>query len=115
MGSALVGWLGAFAFTQAVEVPIYARALRCGWARAAGASALTHPIVWFVFPAVAELLSLEWLTMVIIAELFAWWAEAAYFRKVARVPWPRALAVSLAANGASVLLGLLSRACFDWP
>lgn len=115
MFSAFVAWLGAFAFTQAVEVPIYTRLLRCSWMRAAGASTLTHPIVWFVFPVLAEISSLDWLTMVITAELFAWWAEAAYFRKVARTGWRRALLTSFLANASSVTLGLLSRACFGWP
>lgn len=115
MASAFVAWLGAFAFTQAVEVPIYTRLVRGGWVRAAGASALTHPIVWFVFPVLAELMSLDWLTMVIVAELFAWWAEAAYFRRTARISWRRALIATFVANASSVVLGLLSRAWFGWP
>src|SRR5262249_35014609 len=58
----LLEWIYAFLFTQAVEVPIYVFALRGGPETppqralakrvliAFGASALTHPIVWFVIP-----------------------------------------------------------------
>ena len=50
---------------------------------------------------------------VVAAELFAWLAEAAYFHFVWKLP--RALRWSLIANGSSVTLGLLSRACFGVP
>lgn len=114
-------WLGAFLFTQVVECPIYARALRDverrRWLRllvAWGASTITHPIVWFLIP---EL----WLQsgraggywgMVVVAEAFAIAVEALYL-------WGfgvrRAMAWALGANLASVCLGLLSRHLFGWP
>jgi hypothetical protein len=104
-------WLRAFIFTQLIEVPIYARGLRCGIPAAFGASALTHPIVWFV------IFHPRWQagygTKLIVAELFAWLAEAAYFRLVWRRP--RALLWALVANAASLGLGLLSRRLFGGP
>ena len=104
---ALRAWLLAFAFTQAVEIPIYRRAGAPLWV-AFGASALTHPVVWFVFPQA----DLPWLWMVLWAELFAWLAEAAWLR------WNgvrRPLRWSLLANGASLALGLLARRWFGVP
>ena len=118
MSEWLVAWLSAFALTQAVEMPIYVRALRerptverlsHALALAFGASALTHPIVWFVMP---KLIPGDWLTMVIIAELFAITAEAAWFRAFGL---PRALAWAGFANAASVLVGIVSRQLIGWP
>jgi hypothetical protein len=119
MSPHLRAWLSAFLFTQAVEVPIWAYALRrhrAGgpwplWACAAagfGASTITHPIVWFWFPAHVR----DYTAMVIQAEVFAVVAEALYM-DVLRLRW--ALAWSLAANAASAGLGLLSRWLFGWP
>lgn len=107
----LFDWLFAFAFTQVVEVPIYRRALgdrRWATAIAFGASALTHPVVWFVFPR----LFAHYLTMVVAAEVFAWLVEAAYLRAFGL---RRALWWSFVSNGASFSLGLLSRALFGRP
>jgi hypothetical protein len=42
----------------------------------------------------------------VLAELFAWLVEAAYFAIVVKVPARRALAVSFGANAASVVIGL---------
>ncbi|MEY4582893.1 MAG: hypothetical protein RL701_7596 [Pseudomonadota bacterium] len=103
-------WLFAFAFTQLIEVPIYRRVLGCGFARAFGASALTHPVVWFViFPAS----SLDYTQTAICSEIFAWLAEAAYFAPTFGVR--RALSAAFIANAASCLLGLLSRRLFGAP
>ncbi|MFO7561957.1 MAG: hypothetical protein R6X02_04895 [Enhygromyxa sp.] len=119
MSASVLAWLSAFGLTQAVELPIYLRALRedepvierlpAAIAVAFGASALTHPIVWFVFP---TLISGSWLSMVLVAELFAIAAEAAWLRGFGL---RRALAWAAFANAASVLVGLASRALFDWP
>jgi hypothetical protein len=128
-------WLPAFAFTQAVEVPIYLVALgAAGGSRARrvavafGASALTHPIVWWLLPRAWESLYLaiaapsaalriaspggRFVARLLFSEAFAVGAEAAYLRA-----WGlrRALAWSLVANAASVALGLASRALFAWP
>lgn len=120
-------WLSAFLFTQAVEIPIYLRAQlapRDGdqradaqrappWPRALlvafAASAITHPIVWFVIP---RLIPGDYLTMVAIAEAFAVLVEALWLRA-----WglERPLTWALFANAASLSVGLLSRRMFGWP
>ena len=108
----LLPWLGAFVFTQLIEVPLYARALRHRrrrWAWAFGASLITHPLVWFVLP-------------------HAWpggyWHQVAAAEAVAVVGetlWLGALGVprsawwALGVNALSASLGLLSRAAFAWP
>jgi ABC-type Co2+ transport system permease subunit len=117
-------WLGAFAFTQAVEVPIWAYALRERrklargdepwpfWLCAVvgfGASAVTHPVVWFVIPQHA--LGGYW-AMVLQAEAFAVLVEAVY-TGLCGLRW--SLAWSLFANAASAGLGLLSREMLGWP
>jgi hypothetical protein len=106
----LEAWLAAFVFTQLVEIPIYAVALRARLPVAFGASAITHPIVWFViFPFVP----LPYLGRIVLAESFAVVAEAMYFRLLLGRPrvWPWALA----ANAASFGTGLLSRWLFGVP
>lgn len=123
----LAGWAFAFAFTQAIEVPIYMRALRVGPLKAFGASAITHPVVWFVIPGVWSALhgwaalhiagfSLGWigqrLGYGVLAESFAVAVEAAYFSSLGL---KRAFLGSLAANAASALLGLLWSALIGWP
>jgi hypothetical protein len=120
----VLAWLGAFAFTQAVEIPIWVHALRkyrivargqepwsvgVAAAIAFGATAVTHPIVWFVFPRYA---STTYWVMVLEAETFAVLAEAAY-AAFFNLRWP--IAWALAANAASAGLGLLSRTLFGWP
>jgi hypothetical protein len=122
-----VRWLWAFLFTQAVEVPIYVFGLRARPIEALGASALTHPIVWFVIPPLFEWIYLALLaphpslrlapeprywTMVVLAEAFAIGAETLYMRAFDR---ENALRWSLAANLASVTLGLISRSLFGFP
>jgi hypothetical protein len=116
-------WLLAFAFTQLIEVPIYTRALLerlperepvfqrwpAALAVAFGASALTHPIVWFVMP---ELIPGSWLTMVIVAELFAIAAEAVWMRAFGL---RFSLAWAAFANAASLTIGLLLRQTLGWP
>lgn len=125
----------AFAITQLVEVPIYVAALATGGPRALpspgrsipkraaiafGASALTHPVVWLVMPAVAmEVYSALFgrlfeggglgivgrtLFYGVIAEGFAVVAEALYLRAFGV---RRALLWAAAANAASVLVGTL--------
>jgi len=110
----LIAWLRAFLFTEIVEAPIYRRILGVSWADSLAPSALTHPIVWFVFPLVPRILGIPWLAAIVLAEIFAWLAEAAYLR-IRGVPWGRAVLASLVANGASLGLGLLSRALFGVP
>jgi hypothetical protein len=113
----LLPWLSAFVLTQLVEVPIYLLAQRRSArplpARAIVgfiASALTHPVVWFVFPEVLERLPWEW--MVACAELFAIVVEALWLRACGV---PRPLFWSVIANGASFSTGLISRWLIGWP
>lgn len=131
LGAMLGRWLVGFAFTQAVEIPLYCIALGLrtsgssaessasrtllqraftlrNVAIAFGASALTHPFVWFLFP---RLVRPYWM-MVIYAEAFAVIAEAAYFTAF-RVRW--ALVWSLAVNASSVAVGMTSRHLFGVP
>ena len=70
--TAYVGaWVRAFVFTRIIEVPIYMQGVPGPRWKAAligfGASALTHPVVWFGFP--------RWghpcWRMVFVAEVFA--------------------------------------------
>lgn len=107
-------WLRSFVFTQVVEVPIYMQVLPGNRWRAGliafGASALTHPVVWFVFPV---LLHQSWTRVTTFAELFAVGVEALYLC-VWLKPW-KATAASLVANGASLGLALLSRHLFGVP
>jgi hypothetical protein len=103
-------WLTAFAFTQLVEVPIYSVGLRVRWWAAFGASAITHPLLWFV---IMPLAPLTFGARVGLGEAFVVLAEAAYFR----LGWrrPHALTWSLVANAASFGLGLLCRRWFGAP
>ncbi len=101
----MLAWLAAFAVTQIVEMPIYAFALReRGWAQrlalAFGASAVTHPFVWFLFPALIE----PYWTMVVCAEAFAVGVEALWLWAFGLTGW-RAILWALVANGTSVGVG----------
>ena len=115
MSSALA-WLTAFGFTELVEVPLYSvttfspagRSIGKRLAVAFGASLLTHPFVWFVFP---RLFDDPWVSM-LGAEAFAVLAEAAWLRAFGV---RHALLLSLAANASSLFLGLSSREMFGWP
>ncbi len=117
----VMAWLGAFIFTQVVECPLYVLAQRDSSRRwgaklvlAFCASAITHPIVWFVIPPLwmsAGQVGGYW-TMVAIAEVFAVVAEGAYFWAVGL---RRAWLWALVANVASAGLGLLSRSALGWP
>ncbi len=110
MLSVLGGWLVAFAFTQAFELPIYFWASR-SWRVGFFASAITHPVVWFVFP-VLMTVGVGYWPMVALAEAFAvgveaWWLWHHGVR--------RPLLWSLLANATSAGLGLLLRASFGVP
>lgn len=108
----IVAWLSAFAITQAVEVPIYARALahrghRWGWAF--GASLVTHPVVFWVFPRVWPG---DYWSGVAAAEAFAVSVEAIY---LGALGVERSIAWALLANGLSVAVGLGLRWAIGWP
>ena len=114
IGESIVsGWLGAFLLTQLIEIPIYVGLLRCSLPRAFGASALTHPVIWFGFFH-ARAPGGYW-ERVIAAELFAVVFEAAYFRPRGRRRVAVAAIAALTANAASVAVGVTSRSLFGWP
>lgn len=130
-------WALAFVFTQLVEAPLYLWGqrrdgpARAAWARLAialGASAITHPWLWFYAPrawvalylaAVERAPSLRiaspaarFVAYALLFESLVVIVEALYLRA-----WGvrRAWRWSLLANAASVLLGLASRAAFGAP
>lgn len=102
-------WYQAFLLTQIIEIPIYCIALRAQWRfplillLAFGASAITHPVVWYAFP----LLGVSYWWMVVLAEVFAVLCEAVYLRLLGvrdAVLW------SLLANAASAGVGFVVHA-----
>ena len=100
-------WFIGYLFTQAIEVPLYLRVTT--WRVAVLASTFTHPIVWFVFPA---LWPRGYLSMVIAAETFAWGIEALWLKSFGV---QRAMLWSFIANGASFCIGLALRKYFGVP
>lgn len=108
----LTAWLKAFILTQLIEMPVYVMALQ-RWGKcprtppknfliAFGASLVTHPFVWFVFP--QTLMPIGYGVYFIVAESFAVVVEAIYLKKFGlSSPW----CFSLLANGLSASVGLL--------
>ncbi|MCB9704153.1 MAG: hypothetical protein H6711_19855 [Myxococcales bacterium] len=110
----VAAWLSAYLLTQSVEIPIYVMATRGRPWRArlviaAAASQLTHPMVWFVIPAI------PW------PSYDAYFAGAEGFAVLveALLLWGlgvrRALFWSIGANASSVAVGSLLRATVGWP
>jgi hypothetical protein len=113
----VLAWARAFALTTAVEMAVAASALGARWpwprrlATVALAQLASHPAVWFVLPAFG------WQRNVFltVAESWATAVEAAvYFLVLTGLRWRAAFAISLLANAASVVLGLLTRALWPW-
>ncbi len=103
-------WFLAFVLTVVIEVPIVLALTRDSRvplpkraALAFFAQLMTHPAVWFIFPA------LPWgsrHTTFVASELFAWLAEAAFYALADVAPSTlRAVAVAAVANGASLAIG----------
>lgn len=97
-------WFAAFVATVLIELAVAVPLLGRGesLARRAGAAfvgqLVTHPLVWFVWPA----LGLPRLPFLLLGETWALLAELGVYRLVfPSLPWARALAVSALANGAS--------------
>ncbi len=103
-------WFIAFVFTQCIEVPLSVRVTN-RWSVSVLASCITHPVVWFAFPA---LWPVRWSygSMIVACEVFAVLTEAVWFRinGVRRALW-----LSFVVNGASAIGGLLLRQMFGWP
>src|SRR5438105_3333559 len=101
-------WLRAFALTLACELPVAGALLRgVAPGRRLGliffANLASHPVVWFVLPA----LPLPYFAWVVLSELWAWLSEALlYHLALPALPARRPVLVSLAANGASLGAGL---------
>jgi hypothetical protein len=123
----LANWAFAFLFTQAIEIPIYMRGARMRPLAAGGASALTHPVVWFAMPPLANAIcaamarhglsivssaTFRLLLYALLCEGFAVGAEALYLRAL---KIKRALLWSLLANFASASTGYLWWLLFGWP
>lgn len=107
----MIHWLTAFSLTQALEIPFYSWHLRRQvpllhhrLSYAFLASALTHPVVWFVFPKI-HWFSSYW-GMVLAAEAFAVIVEGTYLRYL-RVKRP--FLIALLVNAWSISVGLLLR------
>jgi hypothetical protein len=109
-------WLRAFVLTIVLELPVYLAVARFrnepmrstpNWRLALGAvmgSAVTHPILWFIWPQFFR----HYVTFAATGELFAFVLETFIFFAVARpITLQRATVASLLANGFSFGCGLL--------
>ena len=104
-------WFEAFFLTLVLEIPIIgvlqrreepSRARLVALAFFANLS--SHPLVWFVVPAVVHP---PWAAFV-TSELLAWLLEAGFFRLVVlRLSWRKACLTSAIANAVSALVGWL--------
>ena len=101
----------ALGLTLAIESPVVLLAawrLRVHWLRglAAGllASGFTHPWAWWVS---GQLGPQDYGLWIVALEIVVGLVETVILRIVLRVPWRWALALSVAANAASALAGVL--------
>ncbi|MBK8255304.1 MAG: hypothetical protein IPK82_21930 [Polyangiaceae bacterium] len=133
MAYPLRSWFAAFVFTQVIEIPVYTlairhavktghatgpRTIRMQIAAAFGASAITHPAVWYLIPLLPSSFNNpyhSWLEYLVRAELFAFVVEAVYFSMLDTFSLRRAFFWSFVANALSAGIGQLSRAYFHWP
>ena len=104
MDPLIAAWARAFLLTQLVEVPIYRGVAKVPLGLAFAASAITHPIVWFVF--FSPRVPLGYDAKLVLAEAFAVIVEAAVLTTT-KMPRKRALGFALLANGASVVVGAM--------
>ncbi len=111
MDTLIDAWARAFVFTQLVEVPIYRGVAKVPIGFAFSLSAITHPIVWFVF--FSERYSLGYDARLAAAETFAVLAEAAML--ATRAPFGRALGIALLANASSAGLAAVTRVLWGMP
>ena len=73
------------------------------------ASAITHPIVWFVIPQIADEQQWSYHTYVLVAETYAYGVEILWYYILKA---PRPILLSCAANTGSFLLGVLIHSIF---
>ena len=105
-----IAWSYSFLFTLAVEIPIYVlvarRSVPARRAALAAAlcSAVTHPLLWFVWPRFFK----HYTTYIVSGELIVAVVEALIFWAVARPKrFLTAVAASFLANAGSYGLGVL--------
>ena len=108
--SALGSWAFAFAMTQAVEVPIWMRAhtKRLRFVKSFGASALTHPLLWWIF---MPMWHGSYVASVLVGEALVIAIEAAYARTLGV---KRPLVWSIVANAASTAVGFAVYYALGW-
>ena len=82
-------WLYAFLLTAAIELPIVALL----------AGRVTHPIAWFL----VRSMEAPWL----VVEIGVFVAECLIYRQATRMPWLRAVAAALLANGITAALSFV--------
>jgi hypothetical protein len=107
-------WLFAFALTQLFELPVYAWAMKDrGWPQRLvigfAASAITHPLLWFVW---TPLVDLPYWPRTLLGELCVVAIEAAWLEANKQ---PDALLWALLANAVSAGLGFLITGTVGWP
>lgn len=109
----LKAWARAFALTQVIEVPIYTA---IAWkkaplprliAAAFACTAVTHPLLWFVWPHVVT----DYTAFVVSGELLIAVGESLlFFALIPRLDLPRAIGAAFVANATSYGMGQLLRA-----
>ncbi len=103
-------WLIAFFFTLLIEVPIWLcwmreKSLRLRWFVAIGASTITHPCLWFLFPWESG----DYLTLLITAETAVFLVEGVW---ALAFKVKRPFLLSFCANAVSCTAGLIGSAFF---
>lgn len=113
----MTAWLSAFLLTVAFEMPIWAWGLRRTFpdgrvlvALSFSVSLITHPVLWLTYSPtspVGSALPLAEALVVLVEALLVWilWNRAVSPTSN-RASWWRCLAISLAANACSAMLGL---------
>jgi hypothetical protein len=102
-------WAAAFALTQVVEAPLYLLLSRRmpafrRWCYALGASAITHPVLWFALPWESAGTSRNYWTLAIAGEAGVLAVEIVYGFLLRA---PRPVLAACTANAASILAGIL--------
>ncbi len=97
-------WLLCFLATQLIEMPIYVKMIDVSMGRrllfAFGASAITHPILWFLMPWGA----LPYFYLLILGEAAVFIIEGFYFQALGM---KKPFYMSTVANSVSLSLGVL--------
>ena len=103
-------WLEAFLLTQCIEVPLYCALLRSvpipkRIALGFSATAVTHPVVWFVIHSISKDFGLPHAGYMFVAECYAVGVEGLLLWAFGqRKPWAVALLVNMVSFGAGLTL-----------